>query len=208
MATFLDTLIYGYRTILGELVEVAQRNRLNFGEGFAVADDAVNSCTTVTSSPTTTSANASDVHVATGAVQHWTPSEAPTFEGVTAAGFTTTGDNTPADLLPFMGDPDAVDFDDDDFTLQASAVVFVHDTVSDVREVFRVSRCFGRDGGGAVAALDATSDDGASPSAPTFTVPTIAWDATTKAPKLTVTGHATNACQWRAVFAFSYAKDV
>ena len=38
----LDALIYGYRILLADAVEVAQRKRLSFGAGFTVTDDSVN----------------------------------------------------------------------------------------------------------------------------------------------------------------------
>ena len=48
----LDTLLYGYRTVLASAVAVTQRNKLNFGSGFTVADNAVTSSTDVTVSAT------------------------------------------------------------------------------------------------------------------------------------------------------------
>lgn len=44
----LDTLIYGYRTILALGVEKTRRNKLNFGSGFSVTDDEENGRTNVT----------------------------------------------------------------------------------------------------------------------------------------------------------------
>lgn len=45
--SFLDTLIYGYRTILAASVEVTQRNKLNFKTGFTVTDNPVTGATDV-----------------------------------------------------------------------------------------------------------------------------------------------------------------
>lgn len=45
--SFLDTLIYGYRTILANAVEVTRRSKLNFGPGMTAVDNPSTGCTDV-----------------------------------------------------------------------------------------------------------------------------------------------------------------
>jgi hypothetical protein len=200
--SYLDALIYGVRDLFQGSTALARRARLSFGSGFTLTDDADNAWTRVEVSAASAQGDAAGVFEQTATAVRWSPAGVSSVYGLTAAGFTSTVDATPVDVFPALGDPDAEEIDAADFVCVASAIVTMRVPATGLAETFRVSRTFARDGGGAVAAVEATSDDGSHPAAPTLTVPVLAWDTATKAPKLTVTGDATDTTNIRATFTF------
>lgn len=195
----LDALIYGVRDLFADTVQMARRARLSFGPDFTLEDDAVNEWTRVGVRPNQIQGNAAGHLVNTADVVKWSPASTSSVRGITVVGTTATVDATPTDVGLELGDP-AVEIDDDDFVVQASAIVSVRRPADGEAETFRISCSFSRDAGGAVAAIEASSDDGSSPATPTLTVPSITWDTVTKMPKITVTGDAgPDSLFWRAV---------
>lgn len=203
----LDALIYGVRDVFGDAVQLARRARISFGPEFELVDDPVNEWTRVAVKATALKGNTSGILPNTANVVQWAPSSTSSVVGYTIAGTAATVDATPTAMALITGTP-AIVVDDADFVLQAAALVSVRKPADGLAEFFRVSRCFKRDGGGAVAAIDAQSDDGSAPSSPTLTLPAIAWDTATKLPKITVTGDAgPDTLFWRAVMAIAVFKD-
>lgn len=204
----LDDLIYGVRDVFADAVQVARRAKISFGPDFDVQDDAVNGWTRVTARPFALQGNASGILPNTADVVRWAPSSTSSVVGFTYAASGATVDATPTDLASELGSGSPAEIDDDDGVVQASAIVMVRRPADGMAEVFRVSRCFSRDAGGAWTALEATSDDGSTPAAPTLSVPVIAWDTATKMPKVTVTGDAgPDPLFWRAVVSVLLATD-
>ncbi len=206
MAGELDALIFGYRYLLADETEVAQRKKISFGPEFTVEDDDTLEATRVTVTPTALGGGTTGIQANAADVLYLTPATEATCRRLEACGAVTTPDAVAVDLDPELGDP-AVTLDASDFTVIVTAFVTARKGSADYAG-WVVRRLFARDGSGAVSAGAATSapfaDKQGTASGTPWLAPVLAWNATTKFPKLTLDSNEAAVVNWSARFVVEY----